>query len=102
MSHPHRVSSCPDSKHRAGGRPRRDQEDAERRAARREHEAGPRQVQNAAANPAGQHEAAHRRVRVHVKTEPSSFPSSYPGNQTMPKLLHIEPLRTSNLSEGEE
>ena len=60
----------PDVKLRAGRGPRRNQEDAERRAARREREGGPRQVQNTAADPTGQHEAAHRRVRVHVRTPP--------------------------------
>ncbi|CAG08250.1 unnamed protein product, partial [Tetraodon nigroviridis] len=49
-----------------GGSSRRHQEDAERHAARRERQGRKRQVQNAASDPPGQHQAAHRRVRVHV------------------------------------
>lgn len=57
-----------DSKFRVGPGQRRNQEDAERRAARRERESRPRQIQNAAPDPTGQHEAAHRWVWVHVRT----------------------------------
>lgn len=57
----------PDAKLRVGPGQGRQHEDAERRAARRERQSGPRQIQNAAADPAGQHQAAGRRVRVHVR-----------------------------------
>lgn len=66
-----------DFKFRVGRGQRRHQEDAEWRAARRERESGPRQIQNAATDPTGQHKAAHRRVRVHVRTTPLS-PPLYP------------------------
>lgn len=43
------------------------EENAERHAARRERQGRKRQVQNPAPDPPGQHQAAHRWVRVHVK-----------------------------------
>lgn len=64
------FSSLIDIEFRVGRSQRRHQEDPERRAARRERESRPRQIQNSAADPTGQHEAAHRRVRVYVRTAP--------------------------------
>lgn len=64
-----------DIEFRVGRSQRRHQEDPERRAARRERESRPRQIQNSAADPTGQHEAAHRRVRVYVRTAPQGYPA---------------------------
>ncbi len=72
------LSDLSDIEFRVGPGQRRNQEDAERCATRRERESGPGQIQNAAPDPTGQHEAAHRRVRVHVKTAPPSLRPPYP------------------------
>lgn len=64
-----------DIEFRVGRSQRRHQEDPERRAACRERESRPRQIQNSAADPTGQHEAAHRRVRVYVRTAPQGYPA---------------------------
>lgn len=56
-----RPSSGPER--RAGGIPRRQQEDAERRPPRPERPRRPRQVQDPASDPPGQHQAEDRRVR---------------------------------------
>ena len=62
------LSALSDFKFRVGPGQRWNQENSERRAARRERKSRSRQVQNVAPDPTGQHEAAHRRVRVHVRT----------------------------------
>lgn len=67
------LFDLPDIKFRVGRGQRWNQEDAERCAARRECKSRPRQIQNAAADPTGQHEAAHRWVWVHVRTAPLSL-----------------------------
>lgn len=56
-----------DIEFRVGRGQRWNQEDTERRAARRERKSRPRQIQNAATDPTGQHQAADRRVWVHVR-----------------------------------
>ena len=52
---------------RAGRSPRRQQEVSERSSSRREHESRPRQIQDAASDPPGKHQAEDRRVRVLVE-----------------------------------
>lgn len=64
------LSAPLDIEYWVGPGQRRNQEDAERRAARRERKSRERQIQNTATDPTGQHQAADWRVRVHVRRAP--------------------------------
>nr|KAF6341186.1 ezrin [Myotis myotis] len=79
---PDPASCLADSVQRAVPGQRREQEDPQRHHPQREHEAGPRQVQDAAADPAGQHQAAHRRVRGHVRPRHCRRPAPGPCGRT--------------------
>lgn len=68
---------------RVGTGPGRHQEDAERRAARRERQGRSRQVQDAAPDPPGKHQATNRWIRVYVRSadpwpqNPSPLPPAH-------------------------
>jgi len=53
---------CADAEERSGGNEGRDERDGHGQTAQGERKAGPRQVQDAAGDPQGQHETARRSV----------------------------------------